>query len=99
MFVVTVDFQSHPDHVEAFRDALKQQAFNSLSREAGCKQFDLCLDDDNPTHFFLYELYVDAAAFDEHVKTQHFLDFSKLVEPWTASKTVNTWTLSQEDRP
>ena len=72
MFVVTVVFKVKKDVVEDFRKAVKQQAKNSLKKEKGCKRFDVCFDNDDPQRIFLYELYVDAAAFEQHTQTDHF---------------------------
>ena len=93
MFVVTVTFVASPEHAEAFRERVRQQASDSLSREAGCHRFDVCVDPQTPGRIFLYELYSDQAAFQAHLETQHFRDFDRDVAPWIEDKTVATWTL------
>ena len=44
MFVVTVVFEVKKEATEAFRTAVLQQANNSLTRETGCRRFDVCFD-------------------------------------------------------
>ena len=88
MYVVTVVFEIHPQHVEAFRVAMLRQASTSLETEAGCHQFDVASDPQHPNVFFLYELYTDRAAFDAHLDSDHFNGFDQAVTPWVESKTV-----------
>ncbi len=88
-FAIAVNFVIKPDHVELFRKRVLQQAADSLSKEPGCYQFDVLVDVANPSHFFLYETYADAAAFQVHCETPHFSDFGKTVADWVESKTVN----------
>ena len=93
MFVVTVVFEVKKEASEAFRTAVLQQANNSLSKEEGCRRFDVCFDAAHPQRVFLYELYDDRAAFDHHCATEHFARFSRAAEPLLESKTVETWQL------
>ena len=91
MFVVTVDFIIKRNFETAFVEAMNQQACNSLQKEEGCLQFDVCQDREDPRKIFLYEVYRDAEAFDVHLNTGHFLDFDATVRDWTASKTARQW--------
>ena len=91
MFVVTVDFQIKAEHVAEFVEIMKKQAANSLRNEDGCLQFDVCQDPGDGARIFLYEVYKDSAAFELHLKTEHFLEFNKTVGPWTASKSDRKW--------
>lgn len=94
MFVVTVDFVIHEQHVENFRQAVENQARNSLEQEEGCHQFDVCYDIDDDTAVFLYEIYSDRDAFEEHLDTEHYLDFDASVKDWVAKKDVSQWVLA-----
>lgn len=92
MFVVTVNFVVAPDHRPDFSAAMLVQADNSLTLEVDCLVFDVCVASDNDCSFFLYEKYTSAAAFDEHLASDHFKVFDALVAPWTVSKSVSTWS-------
>lgn len=92
MFAVTVNFVIKEEHIEDFEQAMKTQAVNSLTREAGCHHFDVCFDPADRRRVFLYELYTDRAAFDEHLKTDHFLTFDATVKDWLVSKQAENWT-------
>jgi quinol monooxygenase YgiN len=91
MFVVTVNFVIKDEHIENFSEAMKAQAQNSLNREVGCHQFDVCFDPKDRSRVFLYELYTDKEAFEEHLKTDHFLNFDATVRDWLISKTAANW--------
>lgn len=91
MFVVTVTFVIKKENLGVFMAAMNRQAHNSLSKEQGCLQFDVCQDQETRERIFLYEVYTDRAAFDAHLQTPHFLDFDKTVAPWTESKVAEQW--------
>jgi autoinducer 2-degrading protein len=91
MFAVTVTFLVKEAHVDEFETVMKKQAINSLTREPGCHQFDVCFDHSDRKRVFLYELYTDQEAFEEHLKTEHFLDFDAKVKDWLISKTAENW--------
>ena len=88
MYVVLVDFIIKPEKAAAFAQAVSENAKSSRQQEPDCHQFDVCVSPDEPTHFFLYEIYTDRAGFDAHLATAHFKSFDQLVGPWVASKKV-----------
>lgn len=94
MYVVTVVFEVQPEFAGSFREAVLQQAKNSLTLEAACSCFDVCFDPDRPERVFLYEIYDDRAAFELHMATDHFAAFDQRVTPWVVTKTVETWERS-----
>jgi autoinducer 2-degrading protein len=67
-----VNLHVRPALRERLLAAITAQGAASLEREPGCLQFDICVDDDDPNHVLLYEVYEDEAAFDAHGKTPHF---------------------------
>ena len=92
MFVLTVVFTIHEDHLSEFHQAIRKQAQNSLEKEPGCRQFDVCISQENPAQVFLYEVYDEEAAFDQHVQTPHFADFGQTIKGWVVDKQVHRWT-------
>ncbi len=99
MYVVTVDFHVKPQHVDAFRTAVLQQAANSLANEAACRQFDVSVSQEEPGRFFLYEQYDDHAAFEAHVQTDYFHNFGQTITPWVEAKTIRCWSrIDEPDR-
>lgn len=92
MLVIVVTLTVHEVHREAFRLAILANASTSLDTEPGCVRFDVC-EDATGVVFFLYEHYVDDAAFDLHLLSPHFLAFNEASAPWVQSKRVERYRL------
>ncbi len=94
-YVVTVDFQIAPEHIDAFMPLMLENARLSRQTEPGCLLFDVCRPvaaaADHAAHVFLYEVYTDAAAFNQHLRAAHFTAFSTATAPWVVSKVVRTY--------
>ena len=88
MIAVCVTFDVKNERWQAFLPLMHAQAANSLSREEGCHQFDVCTGSDVDNRAFLYELYTDRAAFDAHRATEHFKAFDAAVADMIATKEV-----------
>ena len=88
MYVVTVTFTLHDGMADAFMPLMRAQAENSLKFEDGCHQFDVSHHTDDPYTIFLYELYTDKDAFENHLKSFHFKDFDGKVNSMIKEKTV-----------
>jgi len=91
MFAVVVKFHIQPEHVPAFREAMVDNARQSVETEVGCHQFDVCCDPADPTLFFLYELYDSVGAFEAHLASRHFQEFNLLTSEWVSTKVVNAF--------
>lgn len=91
MFVVTVDFQIHPEQMAVFMPSMLANAQASLELEDHCLQFDVCVAKDDANHVFLYEVYSRKEDFDVHLKMPHFLEFNAQSAPQVISKIVRTF--------
>ena len=91
MYVVTVEFVIKPEQMPAFMPLMVGNARASLEQEPGCRQFDVCVDPAKRNTVFLYEVYDDRAAFDEHLATAHFRSFDAAVKDMVAEKRVRTY--------
>ena len=91
MYVITVVFNVKAEHADAFATAMTENARESLETEPGCHQFDVAFAPDDPTTCFLYELYTDKAAFEEHLAAPHFKSFDATVTPWLGGKSVQAY--------
>ena len=88
MFVVTVTFDVKPECREAFLPVMLANAKTSLNEEPDCHQFDVCIDPNRPNSVFLYELFTDRAAFDDHLSSAHFKSFDAKVADMITGKEV-----------
>lgn len=98
MHVIAVEFEVKPGREAEFLVRMKQQAQNSLAREADCLQFDVCLAPDSQAKIFLYEIYKDEAAFQAHLASDHYRDFDQATADWVTSKAVSVWTRVSDGR-
>ena len=94
MFVVAVTFRLHAARADAFLAAVQENARLSLEEEPDCHRFDVAVGESGPETVFLYELYTDRAAFDEHLASAHFKSFDAKVADWIESKDVQTYRLT-----
>ncbi len=93
MFAVAVTFMVKPGRMPDFLPLVLQQAKNSLALEEQCRQFDVCTGGDNEHEVFLYELYDDKAAFDAHLASAHFANFSAASADLLDSKLIKTYSI------
>ena len=98
LFAVAVHFEIKPAHAEEFLHRVRLQAEDSLDKEDGCSQFDVCIDPTNPGKIFLYEVYGSSTDFhDIHTKTEHFADFQNTIQDWVLSKQLHTFDIAFPD--
>ena len=98
MFVVTVTFRLKSGQRAAFLPLMLENARLSRTLEPGCARFDVC--EAGEHEIFLYELYTDADAFEQHKTMPHYQAFSTSAAPMIAEKQVQTYALiEQGSRP
>jgi len=90
MYVVTVTFHINEAQIDKFMPMMLDNARSSLELETDCLQFDVCVLDNAPHIIYLYEVYTNRAAFDEHLASSHFKQFDMAVSTMVQSKTVQT---------
>ena len=83
MYVVCVTVYVKPEHTEDFIKATEDNHKNTRC-EPGNVRFDVCRHAEDPSRFFLYEVYRTALDFSEHQKTAHYLGWKAAVADWMA---------------
>ena len=76
-------------------DLLKTELLKLIEptrNEAGCVQYDLHQDNENPAIFLFYERWESREIWQEHMNSAHFAEFMKATEGAIASLTVNEMT-------
>ena len=84
LFVIHALLLVNADRVQDFIDALCLDAIGSVNEEPGCLRFDVFQNQENPSELYLYEVYVNRAAFDYHLRTPHFERWLETVKDWYA---------------
>ena len=72
-----------PESVEDFIEATLQNRAGSIE-EPGIFRFDVLRSDEDPSVFYLYEVYKDEAATAAHKTTDHYKKWKEQVEPMMA---------------
>ena len=95
MLIVQVHVRVKPECVEAFGEATRENAKNSV-REPGIARFDVIQQVDDPTRFILVEVYRTADAPGDHKETPHYAAWRDAVagmmaEPRTSVKYANVF--------
>ena len=82
---VVVELTIKPENFGQFLARVVIQASNSLTREALCFHFDVCVDSDQ-NQILLYEIYADKVAFEFHLTSEHFLRFDADTADWISDE-------------
>lgn len=72
MIVLVVSLKVKPERRERFLEVIADDALCTRRDEPGNLQFDVNVDQSDPNHFMLYEVYRDEAAVDAHRGMPHF---------------------------
>jgi autoinducer 2-degrading protein len=75
---VTIDVKS--ECLSEFTQASLADARGSVGNESGCFRFDILRDNNLDSRFYLYEVYRDEEALQEHLQTPHFKLWHSTVE-------------------
>ena len=87
-YAVIVDFRLTPGSMHKFRRLVDANARASAKTERGCRRFDVLEPAGEPDRIMLYEIYDDRAAFDAHVRSEHYTRFDTESSELLASKPV-----------
>jgi len=82
---LVVRIRIKPENVDAFMAKLAANAAAARS-EPGCLTFDVLVDPQDRTKVMLYEVYKDAAAFEEHQQRQAFKSYLAEAVPLLADR-------------
>ncbi|MCZ6677513.1 MAG: putative quinol monooxygenase [Candidatus Poribacteria bacterium] len=83
MYVIVEPIQIKEGHRDAFIEALLDDAKGSMNNEPGCLRFDVIQDGAEPNRIWLYEVYVDEAAFRAHLQAPHCIKCRDTVKDWS----------------
>ena len=70
----------HEAHLEAYRAQLAEEIRDSVRLEPGVRTLFAVSEKDRPTHFTILEIYADTTAYQDHLKSPHFLKYKTATE-------------------
>jgi autoinducer 2-degrading protein len=83
MYVVCVTLWVKPGREQEFKRA-SELNHRGTRKEPGNLRFDVLESLDDPSRFFLYEVYRSAEDFAAHQRTAHYLAWKETVADWMA---------------
>ena len=93
-FAVIVTFDLHAGASDRFLELVLGNSAATLCREQGCVAFDVLRPSPGePQRVVLYEVYLDRAAFDQHLATDHFATFDAATREMVREKAVATYSV------
>lgn len=75
-FAACVAYEAHPGHADAVEEIMATLRRETL-QEPGCLAYEPHRDRSDSTRFFLYECYVDEAAYTAHQTTDYFQRYAR----------------------
>jgi len=72
---IVANIIAKPDRIDLVKKALEKLVDITRS-EAGCLQYDLHQDNDNPAHFLFYENWESRALWQKHMSAPHLRDYA-----------------------
>lgn len=96
-FAITVAFELVEGAYPEFHRLVSENAALSVEIEPDCLRFDVLtpIDATGSTQVFLYEIYKDRSAFDQHLASAHFQHFDRMSRELVLSKTVVAFTIEE----
>ena len=88
MYCIIVKNQIKAGCREQYLDAMLPNASASVEREPGCMVFDVLEAREEPATFYLYEIYTDQAALQQHKETAHYLACRPLINDLVIAQSV-----------
>ena len=92
-YVVTVYFGTAPENFDRFKQIMDENAKASVNEETGCREFNVYEVAASPNHLFLYEVYDDEAAFQQHLNAPHYKHFNEVSAPLITSRAGSRGTM------
>jgi (4S)-4-hydroxy-5-phosphonooxypentane-2,3-dione isomerase len=87
MYAVCVTIKVKPEAVQAFTAAIRLNHEGSV-QEPGCLRFDVLQAENDPAHFFLYEIYRQHDDFLAHQQTAHYAAWKAAIADMMAEPRV-----------
>ncbi|MBW3140864.1 putative quinol monooxygenase [Ferrimonas balearica] len=91
MLTIVANIVAFPDKAELVKTELLK-LIDTTRAEAGCVQYDLHQDNDNPAHFLFFENWESRELWQDHMGNQHLKDYLAATEGAVAEFTVNEMT-------
>jgi quinol monooxygenase YgiN len=87
-FAIFVTIKLKPGNFEEYMMHIEHDREGALRDEPGCQLFHILTPPDSKDTVYLYEVYDDEEAFDNHQKTPHFVRYVQETEELIAERII-----------
>jgi quinol monooxygenase YgiN len=88
---IVANITAKADNIEQVKAAL-QKLIATTRSEAGCLQYDLHQDNENPAHFMFYENWESRALWQQHMAAPHLAEYAAATDGAIADFTLHEMT-------
>ena len=88
---IVANIYAKADKVELVKSELSK-LIETTRKEAGCINYDLHQDNQNPTHFLFFENWASRESWQQHMNNTHLVEYMARTEDAVESFTVNEMT-------
>lgn len=85
---IVANIKANPEKIDLVKAELLK-LIDVTRAEAGCINYDLHQDNDNPAHFMFYENWETRELWQTHMNNQHLADYMRATEGAVAEFTLN----------
>ena len=82
MYIIIAPIPINTGHQTEFIDGMQENARGFFNDEPGCLRFDVIQDAGNPNLIWLYEVYEDEAAFQQHAQSPRLKKWLEVSKGW-----------------
>lgn len=87
MLTIVATIKANPGK-EAFVQAALEKLLPVTRKEAGCVQYDMHRNNDDPSHFLFFELWTTRELWQAHINAPHLVEFREATEGALAELTI-----------
>ena len=88
---IVANITAKADQIDLVKSELEKLIAPSR-QDAGCVQYDLHQDNDNPAHFMFFENWESRELWQQHMATQHLKDYKAATEGAVEELTIHEMT-------
>lgn len=96
-FAIIVEFDLLEGGFDVFHQEVLKNGEASKREEPGCQCFDVLVPNNEKNRITLYEVYDDEAAFQAHLESLHFKEFSDRVSGLVTDRKLTRFRVSDND--
>ena len=95
-FAIIVEFELLEGGFDIFHQEVLKNGEASKREEPGCQCFDVLVPNKEENRITLYEVYDDEGAFQVHLESRHFKDFSDRVSGLVTERKLTRFRVSND---